>query len=37
LSIVNDEALCRNFTRRDEEIGIENPRREWNLNKKAIG
>ncbi len=37
MSIVNDEALCRNFTRRDEEIGIENPRREWNLNKKAIG
>jgi hypothetical protein len=36
LSIVNDEALCRNFTRRNEEIGIENPRKEGNLKKEVI-
>ncbi len=36
MSIVNDEALCRNFTRRNEEIGIENPRKEGNLKKEVI-
>jgi hypothetical protein len=36
LSILNAKAICRNFTRRDEEIGIENPIREENLSKKAI-
>jgi hypothetical protein len=37
LSIVNAKAVYRNFTRRDKEIGIENPRREENLSKEAIG
>ncbi len=37
LSIVDAKAICRNFTRRDKEIGIENPRREDNLSKKVAG
>jgi hypothetical protein len=37
LSIVNVKAVYKNFTRRNEEIGIENPRREENLSKEAIG
>jgi hypothetical protein len=37
LSIVNVKAIYRNYTRRDKEIGIENPRREENLSKEAIG
>ncbi len=37
LSIVDAKAICRNFTRRDKEIGIENPRKEDNLSKKVAG
>jgi hypothetical protein len=35
LSIIDAKVIYKNFTRRDEEIGIENPKREKNLGKEA--